>query len=84
VFETLGVNTCLLTNKVENLNNFFVDMEDLVMYETYDELIDKINFLIKNENKINEISNSGYNKVVKNHTYDNRALEFIKIIEKHI
>jgi Trk K+ transport system NAD-binding subunit len=37
-----------------------------------------------NEDFIYKIAESGYNKVIKHHTYDNRATEFIEIIKKHI
>ena len=84
VFETLGTKTCLLTSKVENLDTFFVDMEDIVMYSTFDEALDKIKILQKNPDLISKISESGYKKVIENHTFDIRAKELIKIIEKHI
>jgi len=84
VFETLGSKTCLLTSKVENLDKLFVDMEDMVMFSNYDEAIDKIKILLDNPELINKIAESGYNKVINNHTFDVRAKEFINIIEKYI
>ena len=84
VFETLGAKTCLLTNRVENLETFFTDMQDIVMYSSEDELVDKVKFLYKNEHLIDRIATSGYQKVKDNHTFFNRASEFINIIKKHI
>jgi hypothetical protein len=84
VFETLGTKTCLLTSEVENLKTFFTDMVDVVMYKNREELIEKVEFLKSNEEFIYKIAESGYNKVIKHHTYDNRATEFIEIIKKHI
>ena len=80
VFETLGCGTCLLTNDVENINTFFTDMVDIVTYSNYNELIDKINFLNKNQHVIDEISKKGLENVLNNHTYDNRAKLFVDII----
>lgn len=84
VFETLGTKTCLVTSKNENLDLFFEDMVDLVMYNNKNELVDKIQYLQENENEIKRIAESGYKKVLNNHTYDNRASEFLEIVCKFL
>jgi hypothetical protein len=84
VFETLGTKTCLLTSKVENLDNLFTDMEDIVMYSNFDEAVEKTRILSENPDLINKISESGYKKVISKHTFDNRAIELIEIIKNNI
>jgi hypothetical protein len=86
VFETLGTKTCLLTTNNENILTHFEDMVDLVVYEMNDMsgLVEKIKYLINNETKIYEIAESGYKKLMKNHTYNNRAQEFIKIVSEFL
>ena len=81
VFETMGCNTLLLTNNTENISSYFTDMVDIVIYNNENELHDKVDFLIKNPILIKEMSQRGYDNVLKNHTYDNRAEEIIQILK---
>jgi hypothetical protein len=84
IFETMGVNTMLITNNTENLSKFFTDMEDIVIYNNDKELVDKLNFLKNNELEIGRISKNGYNNVLKNHTYDVRSEQLINVIKDNI
>lgn len=84
VFETMGTNTCLITNEVENINNLFTDMYDIVLYKNKDELLDKLNYLLTNENEIKKVSQRGFDKVSTKHTFDKRSEELLSIINNHI
>ena len=75
-FETIGCGTLLLTNynyQYEELG--FVDGENCLLYNTQEELVEKINF-VKN-NSVEEIANSGL-LLSKKHTYDERVNELIE------
>jgi hypothetical protein len=80
VFETMGCNTLMLTNNTENINTFFKDMENIVIYNDENELFDKLNILSSDNNLITKISSSGYELVKNNHTYDNRVDNLLTII----
>jgi len=82
-FETLGCKTMLLTNHTENLDKLFNIDEDLVVYSSYKDLLSKIDYYLKNDEERNKIANSGYNNVVENHTYVNRAREILNIIDEN-
>jgi hypothetical protein len=84
IFETMGCNTLILTNNTENINTFFKDMENIVSYDNETELFEKLNVLSLDNNLIKKISNSGYELVKNNHTYDNRADVLLKIISNYI
>jgi hypothetical protein len=79
-FETLGCKTMLLTNKTENLDRLFKIGEHLDVYETKEDLLEKIDFYLKNESIREEMNEKGYEHVRKNHTFVNRAKEIIEII----
>jgi spore maturation protein CgeB len=79
-FETLGCKTFLLTNKTENLNKLFKIGEHLDIYTTKQDLLEKVNFYLKNEEIRNKIAESGYRYVREHHTFVNRAQEIMKII----
>jgi spore maturation protein CgeB len=80
VFETLACQTTLLTNHTENIDKFFTDMQDVVIYRTLEELLEKIQFLLNNRDLMLQISESGYKKVLSNHTYNHRVNDIKKII----
>jgi spore maturation protein CgeB len=82
VFETMGCKTLLLTSNNENINTFFTDMFDIVIYNSDEEMLEKIKFLQNNQHIIETISNNGYENVIKNHTYDVRAIQLIAHIKK--
>ena len=84
IFETMGCNTLILTNYTENINTFFNDMENIVIYNDETELFEKLNILLSDNDLIKKISNSGYKLVKDNHTYDNRADVLLKIISDYI
>jgi spore maturation protein CgeB len=80
----MGCNTLILTNNTENINTFFKDMENIVIYDNETELFEKLNVLSLDNNLIKKISNSGYELVKNNHTYDNRVDVLLKIISDYI
>ena len=84
IFETMGCNTLMLTNSTENINTFFNDMENIVIYNNETELFEKLNTLSLDNDLIKKISNSGYELVKNNHTYDNRTDVLLKIINDYI
>ena len=84
IFETMGCNTLMLTNSTENINTFFNDMENIVIYNNETELFEKLNILSSDDDLIKKISHSGYKLVKNNHTYDNRADVLLKIINDYI
>ena len=45
IFETMGCNTLILTNHTENINTFFNDMENIVIYNNETELFEKLKSL---------------------------------------
>jgi hypothetical protein len=80
-FETTGCKTLLVTNYTEGLELLFNINQDIVVYETKDDLIDKIKFYLENETERNLISNNGYLKSKNNHTYEKRISDFIKELQ---
>jgi hypothetical protein len=84
IFETMGCNTLILTNSTENINTFFKDMENIAIYNNEIELFEKLNVLSSDNDLIKKISNSGYELVKNNHTYDNRVDVLLKIISDYI
>jgi len=83
-FETLGCKTFLLTNETPGLSELFDIGNHLVTYDSVSDLFEKIDYYLNNEYDRMVISQSGYDHVVKNHTFYERMKYFINIINENI
>jgi hypothetical protein len=82
-FETTGCRTLLFTNYTPNLERLFNINEEIIVYENFNDLDEKINYYLNNENKRKDVENAGYEKAKTHHTYNNRAKTLIEIIKDY-
>ncbi len=71
-----------ICDNVKIIRNYFSPKE-LVIAENSDDWFDKIDYYLKNPEKRIPIINAGRKKVLKDHTYLNRAKQIIEIYEKN-
>lgn len=83
-FETLGCQTFLLTNNTPGLDQLFEIGKHLVTYDNSNDLFEKINYYLNNENERDLISKNGYNHVIKTHTYFERMKYLVSLINEII
>lgn len=76
LFEATGVGTCLMTDYMDNLKDFFDTENDIVTYKSVDECIDKVTYLLNNQQVIEKIAASGQKKTLTHHIYENRINSF--------
>lgn len=79
-FETAGCKTFLLTNYTNGLEKLFKIGEEIEIYKDQNDLVEKIEFYLNNENKRKEIEESGYRRVISDHTYFERSKMLLDII----
>lgn len=72
VWEGMGMGLPVLTNRVPDLDNFFIDGTDYLGFSSINEAIEKANWALKNYDEAVQIGLSAYSKVKDNHTWDNR------------
>ena len=84
LFEATGVGTCLLTDWKENINDLFLDSEEIITYKSDEECVEKISWLLLNPNKVREIGNQGKLKCEKSHNYFQRAKLFDEIVRHEL
>lgn len=77
VFETLGTKTCLLTDNVPDIHDFFTDGKHLVLFDEAEDAIHKMRDLLNDEEKRISIAEAGYQEAISKHTYMHRALEIL-------
>ncbi|MGC9069490.1 MAG: CgeB family protein [Thermoprotei archaeon] len=81
VFEVLGCGRPLLTDYVDEITDIFKNKEHLAMYSSLNELIDLIEYYLKNEEEREEMAKRGQEECYKKHTLDHRVKT---ILEKSI
>lgn len=83
LFEATGVGTCLLTDHKKNISEIFEADREIVTYKNVDECIEKTLWLLNHDREREEIALSGQKRVLKEHTYYNRAQQLNDIILKN-
>ena len=71
VFDVLGVGGFLITNYQPEIMEYFEDGKDLVVYNSINDLQEKIIYYLDHEEERKIIAQNGYEKVRSNFAYDN-------------
>lgn len=71
VFDVLGSQGFLISNYQPEIAEYFTIGEDLVVYDSMNDLRDKIIYYLENEDERKRISYNGYKKVKELYTYEN-------------
>lgn len=80
LFEATGVGTCLMTDWRDNLAELFVPEAEVVTYRNLDECVEKTRWLLDHPVEREEIARAGQQRVLKDHTFANRAIVLDEII----
>ncbi len=82
VFEALCSGSMLITDEAKGsgLTELFKDREHLVVFKNEEELIQLIDYYLKNDEERERIAEAGRREVLKRHTYSHRADEIIRQI----
>jgi glycosyltransferase involved in cell wall biosynthesis len=72
-FETLACKTFLLSDYTNELEKLFENKREIVMVNDEKEIIELAQYFLDNEEERKKIASNGYEKVIKNHTFKQRA-----------
>ena len=64
--------------------NTYIDEEDFVIYNDLDELVDKAKYYVGHPEEARKIADRGFTKLLKYHTTQYRAKEFLSLIERYL
>jgi spore maturation protein CgeB len=81
VFDVPACGAFLLTDYVKEIETFLKLGEEVETYSSTEELIDKVNFYLKNDAVRERIAQSGYEKAQMLPTWRDRAREIAKFLE---
>jgi spore maturation protein CgeB len=80
LYEATGVGTCLLTDWKANLPEMFEPDAEVVTYESAEECVEKVRYLLEHEDERNGIAAAGQRRTLRDHTFDCRAAQLDDLI----
>ena len=84
LFEATGVGTCLLTDRKDNLDDFFSLGKEVLAYSSAEECIELISFYLAHEKERKAIAEAGQARTLQQHTYFHRMEQFAKLAEDYL
>jgi spore maturation protein CgeB len=72
IFDLLACGGFVISNYQPEIPELFVPDEDIVLYDSIPDLLAKIEYYLAHEDERKAIARSGYEKVKKFHSYDER------------
>ena len=79
VFDILACGGFCLTNYQTGIAELFTDGQDLVMYGSIEDAVDKVKYYLSHEEERKKIADTGYRTLKEQHTFDHRAQEILQI-----
>lgn len=80
IWDVLGCGGFLISNYQAEIPEYFEIGKDLEVYESTEDLINKIDYYLHHDEERMEIAINGYEKVAKYHTYEVRLAEMIRVL----
>lgn len=81
-FEVPGCGGFLLTGMAENLEDYYKLGKEVVCFDRLEDLIRLIQYYLQHEKEREQIAKSGYERTIREHTYEQRLREIFEMIEK--
>jgi len=81
-FEAAAFSLTAIQGKTTVIENMYKDGEECILFNTPDELIDKIGFYLKNEELSERVYLSGLKKTVEFHMPINRAKKILDVLKR--
>ena len=82
--DILGAGGFLLSNYQVDLERHFIPGEEYIYYENRKDLMDKIDYFLKNEEERAAIARNAHDKVAKEHTFDVRVKQILELVSYRI
>ncbi len=70
LFETTGMGSCLLTEHAENIKELFVPGEEILTYNSKEELLEIIKTMLNQRERIEKIALAGQLRTLKDYTIE--------------
>jgi spore maturation protein CgeB len=81
IFEITAINSLLLTEYHDEIEEYFIENKEIIVFRDKFELLEKIKFLSKNINLVNKISLNGHKRFLKEHSSKVRLEKLLREIK---
>ena len=78
LFEIPSAKTFQIVDKCPS--DWFIDGHEIVLFKNKNDLLSKINYYLNNDHERIRICNNGFNRLVKEHTYERRVKKLLRTI----
>jgi len=79
-FEIPGAGGFLLTERARDISDYFVEDREIVVFDSKEDLLEKIKYYLVNESLRKEIAYNGFRRAITEHTYEQRFNDIFKRI----
>ena len=62
----------------------YIDGVDFIVYTYNDELVEKVKYYLSNDKEAKKIADRGFTKLLQHHTTQQRASQFLSLIEEYL
>lgn len=80
IWDIAGCGGFMITNFQAELPEYFTPGEDIEVYESADDLLDKCGYYLENPKRAKEIAQNGLENIMAHHTYTHRVEEMLRIV----
>ncbi|MCL5666500.1 MAG: glycosyltransferase [Patescibacteria group bacterium] len=81
IFEVPACGGFLLTGDADNLRDYYEDGKEIVLFKDKNDLVEKCRYYLEHEGERQAIALAGYQRTIKDHTYEQRFREIFKVME---
>lgn len=82
LYEATGVGTCLLTDRQDDLSDYFDPGKDVLAFSSVDEAIDLINYYLAHDTERAAIAAAGQRRTARDHNYGDRGRSLLALLER--
>ena len=82
IYEALAAKCFLLTDYCDELAEIFNIGEEIVTYNSSDDLVDKVKYYLENDDEREAIAQKGFERYLKDYTWERRVEQFLSFIDK--
>ncbi len=79
-FEIPACGGFVITSTADDLDQYYIPGKEIVIYKDLDDFVQKINYYLKNEEERKSIARAGYERTIREHTYEKRFLAIFRQI----
>lgn len=80
IFESTACGLPILTNNVPDIEKLFNIGEEIITYDSNENLISLVKDLLIDDQKRSDLAEKGYQRTINSHTYDKRMEYLLKIL----